>query len=264
MVRGFLSFLLGCLIPRSCVACERGLQAFDPASGAGSRVSSPGRMSEFLSTSFSLELAGWISVPANVLCAECWRKLERAGAAGSLECPGGTIRRVSVIAPFFTNDELLALVRFLKFSGGRTAVPVLGWWMTRALEDYAASLLCNDPFEPLLVPVPLHPSRERTRGYNQSCLLAGEVAERLGLEVESRAVRRVRNTKSQSTLESAERAANVEGAFRISRPDLLIRRNIIVVDDLVTTGETALACVAAIEQASPASVAVLAAGRVRA
>ena len=221
-------------------------------------------MGEFLSTDFSLELAGLISVPANVLCAECWMKLERAGAAGSLECPGESGRRVSVVAPFFTNDELLALVRFLKFAGGRTAAPALGWWMARALEDYAASLVCKDPFGPLLVPVPLHPSRERMRGYNQSYLLAGEVAERLGLEVESRAINRIRNTKSQSTLESAERGANVEGAFLVTRPDLLIRRNIMVIDDLVTTGETALACIAALEQASPASVAVLAAGRVRA
>ena len=263
-MRGFLSFLLSCLIPRSCAACERGLHALGPAADSGSRAGAPGRMGEFLSTDLSVELAGCVSIPANALCTECWMKLERADAAGALERPEGAMKRVKVIAPFFTNDELLALVRFLKFSGGRTAVPALGWWMARALEDYARSLPGGDAFEPLLVPVPLHSSRERVRGYNQSSLLADEVAGRLGLQVESRAVKRIKNTKSQSTLESTERAANVEDAFRVTRPDLLIDKNIIAIDDLVTTGETALACIAAIERASPASVAVLAAGRVRA
>jgi predicted amidophosphoribosyltransferase len=112
--------------------------------------------------------------------------------------------------------------------------------------------------------VPLHPSRERSRGYNQASLLAGEVAERLGLEVDSRFLERIRNTKSQSTLESRERSANVDGAFSLSRLDLPTHRDIIVIDDLITTGETALACIGAIERALPSSVAVLAAGRVRA
>lgn len=262
-MRGFLSFLLDCVIPRSCVACGRDMQSFDRAGESGARSCSPNRMDEFLEADLGLELVAGVFVRASALCEECWLKLEPAEAGGSLPGAEGGGAPVSVIAPFFTNDELLALVRFLKFAGGRSAAPALGWWMARSLDDRMAILRSREPFDPLLVPVPLHPSRERSRGYNQSSLLAGEVAQRLGLEVESLALRRTRNTKSQSTLESPERAANVSGAFQLSRPDRITHRNIIVIDDLVTTGETALACVAAIEQASPASIAVLAAGRVR-
>jgi len=114
-----------------------------------------------------------------------------------------------------------------------------------------------------LVPVPLHPRREKSRGYNQAALLAHEVAGRLELDVDSSILMRIRSTKAQSTLESDARAANVAGAFGLARPDHAAARDIIIVDDLVTTGETALACAAALEVAVPRSISVLAAGRAR-
>ena len=168
-----------------------------------------------------------------------------------------------LICPFFTNDELLALVRFLKFSGGRTAAPALGWWMARALEDHRLTRSAFAAGKTVLVPVPLHPSREKSRGYNQAFLLAGEVGERLGLDVDGRILGRIRNTESQSTLDRERRALNVREAFGTRRADLVTGMDVIVVDDLVTTGETAAACVAALETAGPSSIAVLAAGRVR-
>ena len=166
-------------------------------------------------------------------------------------------------APFHTGDELLAVVRFLKFSGGRAAVPSLGWWMSATLADLTASLPDRDSFRPLLVPVPLHPARKRSRGYNQALLLAREIARRLGLEVDSSILARLKNTKAQSSLDRAERPANVKGAFGLDLPAPAAGRDIVLIDDLVTTGETARACVAALRDAFPRSVTVLAAGRVR-
>jgi predicted amidophosphoribosyltransferase len=135
--------------------------------------------------------------------------------------------------------------------------------MARALEDYGATLGAIDAGGTKLVPVPLHPSREKSRGYNQAFLLAWEVGERLGLEVDSRVLARIRNTQSQSTLDRERRALNVREAFGVVRPDLVRGKDVIVVDDLVTTGETAAACVTALEAAEPSSIAVLATGRVR-
>jgi ComF family protein len=111
--------------------------------------------------------------------------------------------------------------------------------------------------------VPLHRARRRERGYNQATLLAREVAGRLGLEVEPGMLTRPRGTRSQSTLEPEERAANVAGAFRLERPGLAEGRDIVLVDDLVTTGETSRACLASLREGAPASVAVLCAGRAR-
>lgn len=262
-MRGFVSFLIDALVPRSCLGCGRELFPLGLLSRTGERVGSGSRMRDFLGAPCFLELCPGISLPARVLCEACWLRLEPARPRGLLALPGAHRRNVPLICPFFTNDELLALVRFLKFSGGRTAAPALGWWMARALEDYGATLGAIDAGGTKLVPVPLHPSREKSRGYNQAFLLAWEVGERLGLEVDSRVLARIRNTQSQSTLDRERRALNVREAFGVVRPDLVRGKDVIVVDDLVTTGETAAACVTALEAAEPSSIAVLATGRVR-
>lgn len=262
-MRGFLSFLIDALVPRSCLGCGRELGPLGALAATEERGGSGNRMQDFLAESCALELFPGISLPARVLCQRCWLRLEPARPRGLLALPGAPGRSVPLICPFFTNDELLALVRFLKFSGGRTAAPALGWWMARALEDYRAAPGACDAGKTMLVPVPLHPSREKSRGYNQAFLLAWEVGERLGLEVDTRALGRIRNTQSQSTLDRERRALNVREAFGAVRADLIRGADVIVVDDLVTTGETASACVAALEPAGPSSIAVLAAGRVR-
>jgi competence protein ComFC len=220
-------------------------------------------MEEFLDAGLRMALCAGISVSADVLCPACWSRLEPARGEGILARPIAGAENVPVVSPFHTNDELLELVRFLKFSGGRTAVPALGWWMAAALGDYLAGPRGPDTAAPVLVPVPLHPQREKSRGYNQAALLAHEVAGRLGLDVDSGILGRTRNTKSQSTLDRGKRAENVNGAFGLGRGEPAGGRNVILIDDLVTTGETARACVAALESASPRSIAVLAAGRAR-
>jgi ComF family protein len=198
-----------------------------------------------------------------VMCQGCWSKLEPARGEGSLAHPSAGARNVPLVSPFYTNDELLDLVRFLKFSGGRAAVPALGWWMAAALGDYLDTAAERDSLDPVLVPVPLHTKREKSRGYNQAALLAHEVAGRLGLEVDSRILKRIRDTKAQSKIDREKRSGNVNGAFGLDGGEFAEDRNVILIDDLVTTGETAKACIAALEGASPRSIAVLAAGHAR-
>lgn len=220
-------------------------------------------MEEFLDSGLRTELFAGISVSADVLCPGCWARLEPAPGEGFIARTSAGGGCVPVISPFHTNDELLSLVKFLKFSGGRAAAPALGWWMAAALGEHFEGQSGGDALNPVLVPVPLHPKRRKERGYNQSALLAGEIAGRLGLGLDSSVLSRIRNTKAQSTLESDARAANVDGAFRLMHPDAVRSRHIILIDDLVTTGETALACAAALEAAAPRSISVLAAGRAR-
>jgi ComF family protein len=220
-------------------------------------------MEEFLDSGPRAALLPGISISAETLCPGCWSRLDPAPAAGSLSCPFAGAGGVPIVSPFHTNDELLALVRFLKFSGGRTAVPALGWWMAAALGDHLGAPPGRDSLDPVLVPVPLHPLRLKARGYNQATLLAREIAGRLGLEVDSGILARIRNTKAQSTIDRERRSGNVSGAFGLDRGELAAGRDLILVDDLVTTGETAKACVAALEGTAARSIAVLAAGRAR-
>ncbi|MBS6396818.1 MAG: ComF family protein [Clostridiales bacterium] len=89
----------------------------------------------------------------------------------------------------------------------------------------------------VLVPIPLHPARRRKRGYNQAELLAKELSVRTGIPVDSRLLRRVKNTHAQKELNDQERRANLKNAFSV-REGRIPYKNIILVDDIYTTGTT--------------------------
>jgi ComF family protein len=99
------------------------------------------------------------------------------------------------------------------------------------------------PFD-YVVPVPLHKARIRDRQYNQSEFIAGGVSEILNAKVLKDALVRTRYTQTQTKLNKAERKENVKGAFEVNRKhkDKITDKNIIVADDVITTGATILEC----------------------
>ncbi len=91
----------------------------------------------------------------------------------------------------------------------------------------------------ILLPVPLHPARERKRGYNQSFLIAFGIANVTGAEIAPHgAVQRNRNTRTQTGLNASNRRKNLSGAFAISEQLTFVNRDVIIVDDVITTGAT--------------------------
>ncbi len=126
----------------------------------------------------------------------------------------------------------------------------------RGLTALAAPLagLCVDslrdegrPFD-VLVPVPLHSMRKRTRGYNQAELLAGHIGKALGIRVEGRALERRRGTPQQArSADAEERRRNVAGAFR-GRPGVVEGQSVLLIDDVTTTGATLAACAQALKE----------------
>ena len=89
---------------------------------------------------------------------------------------------------------------------------------------------------PCLIPIPLHTTRLRSRGYNQSLELARGISESSGFELFDHAIIRTRNSPTQRSLSKAKRMANVEGIFDVSQP--LNGLDVILVDDVITTGST--------------------------
>jgi ComF family protein len=113
----------------------------------------------------------------------------------------------------------------------------------------------------VVVPVPLHKGRLKERGFNQSLLIAREVATGLGAEVDYRSLRRIRPTRPQVDLKTDERRKNVRGAFGVIRPERVRRKRVVLVDDVFTTGATVRECAKVLKRAG-AEVYVLTLARV--
>jgi ComF family protein len=135
-----------------------------------------------------------------------------------------------VIAAGEFDGPLRQAIHSLKYRGQRAGAPALAALLAPPL----AAALGSDH---LLVPVPLHPRRQRSRGYNQSTLLAHALATGGRAAMADGAMRRIRMTARQVDLRAEERARNMDGAFAAD-PAHCARRTIALIDDVCTTGAT--------------------------
>lgn len=142
-------------------------------------------------------------------------------------------------------DVLRKAVQAFKYDGAVVLADALARRMIRtlALEDLQVDAI---------LPVPLHADRQAERGYNQAELLCNIVAAELDLSCEPSLLQRVRNTKQQAQLTSAERESNVKGAFEAVGN--VRGRALLLVDDVVTTGATLSDCARALRDAGAAAV----------
>lgn len=251
---GLFLFVSDLLFPGRCLACEKILRA--PGTGTPLILPAgwPEETVEFLRIDFSYRILGPLSICARLLCPDCWLSLVPASTAVFTGCGG----MVPIITPFITDDLLLRVVKYLKFEYGRAAVVPLAWWIASALKRYSSGI---NSARTVILPVPLYRGRRTARGYNQAELLASEVASILSVRVETGVLKRTKKTKPQSKLQPDRREVNVEGAFTVSRPELIIDKDIILIDDLITTGETVKACIKALHESFLSPIMVLAAGR---
>lgn len=201
------------------------------------------------------------------LCAGCAGDLpwiETACPACGLALPGiYSCPRCQRRAPAFSGalcalryePPVTWLVYQLKYRRRLAAADALGAALVRRLRALDGTRRPD-----VLVPVPLHPSRLRARGYNQALELARSVAPALDLPLRAGALRRVRSTPPQTGMTSRrERRRNLAGAFVAPRP--LGGAAVALLDDVLTTGATAEAAARALRRAGAARVEVWAAAR---
>lgn len=162
-------------------------------------------------------------------CRCCGLPLSGDGATECGECLQDPPPWSRTLAPWRYEDPVKYLIHAMKFRQKLTLARVLG--MLLAEECLRAE------FQPeVIVPVPLHATRLRERGYNQALELARPIAQQLGVPLDIRSTVRVRATAAQSDLPSAQREHNIRGAFEMRHP--LPAKRVAIVDDVMTTGAT--------------------------
>lgn len=138
-----------------------------------------------------------------------------------------------------------------------------GWYYAQMLgEWYGAELRESGHYNDidLIIPIPLHPIKKMKRGYNQSDWIAKGIAKELGVKVDLHSISRSSNNISQTQLSRSDRWSNVQGIFKVNRPEVIAGKHLLLVDDILTTGATIISCGESIARRVPScrlSVAVL-------
>lgn len=181
-------------------------------------------------------------------CSICWMPAPHGSRCP--RCRDRTFHFLAARAPFVYSGAAREAVHALKYQGLSAIAPVMADLMVDFLQDH--------PLEAdILVPVPLFPSRQRQRGYNQSALLARELSRRLGLALAAEAARRRRAGPAQARSANEEaRRANVANAFTAD-PAQVSGRRLLLIDDVITSGATLDACARALKEAGAVSVSAL-------
>lgn len=138
---------------------------------------------------------------------------------------------------FEKGGNVQKLIHALKYHGNHE----IGFHLGRLAALYYRDAIMSDPPD-LLLPVPLHPKKQRKRGYNQSEWIAKGISSVLGIPINTTGLRRVRETDTQTSRQTYERWQNVQGIFATTDRDTPEGRHILLVDDVVTSGSTIGAC----------------------
>jgi ComF family protein len=178
-----------------------------------------------------------------------WRIISlESGRCGRCRRTNGHVARGRAIGAY--DGALRSIVHALKYGGRRTLARPLA-----ALLAYHGSGILDGAT--VVVPVPLHRTRQRARGFNQ----AAEIARHLPLPL-AHALKRVRATPSQTDLPAAKRHANVRGAFALKRRAEIRGAIVVLVDDVSTTGATLEACARVLTEGGAREVRALTVARV--
>jgi len=221
--------ILNHLLPRHCIACGM-------PSGSGN-----------LCNPCNAELPRYWQA-----CRKCGLPLYVSGdwACGvCLKDPPPWQSAIAGLAYRFPVDQLVC--RF-KFKRDLACGQILG------AELLAAILQHNDSLPQVIVPVPLHRSRQLSRSFNQAELLARQVGRGLRVPVQPALLSRLRRTSAQSGLDARERKKNIKGAFSCQR---VVYQHVALLDDVMTTGATLAECTRALQQAGVSEVSVWVAAR---
>jgi ComF family protein len=179
-------------------------------------------------------------------CLRCGRRRRTTFASPDCgECSSLNIGVVKTRSVYVYGDAGRKALAEFKFNGKPGVGRALCELALQQLPDTAEQMYDDPGFIPqLVIPVPLHRTRLRKRRFNQAALIAVFLAEHFGCRAADDGIFRIRETPTQVGLTAPQRWDNVRGAFKINEAqrELVANRNVIIVDDLMTTGATLAAC----------------------
>lgn len=146
-----------------------------------------------------------------------------------------SLERVVSVVPYY--DKYREMIQNLKYGERKELAAPLGYLMARKIQLTAPGMRFH-----YIIPVPLHPYKGLERGYNQSKLLAKQVAEELKVPLNNEVLKRIGYEETQTKLGRNKRRRNIEGAFKLDEKNLLEGKRILLIDDIVTTGATLQEC----------------------
>lgn len=149
-------------------------------------------------------------------------------------------------------SDFRRILHLLKYGGQKEIGAIMGRYM-------AAELIESGFFQGIdvIIPIPLHETKQRIRGYNQSEWIARGIAAVTGIPVDTEAVVRRKYTETQTRKSIFERWENVEGIFELHHAESLIGKHVLIVDDVLTTGATTVACASRIMEVEGIRISVL-------
>lgn len=159
----------------------------------------------------------------------------------------GRVKFHAITACFFfaKSGKVQHLIHELKYEGNKEAGVFLGRQLGETIKD-APSFQGID----YLIPVPLHPKREKQRGYNQSLMIAKGINEVTGIPIGDKYLIRAVNTATQTKKSAEERYKNVKDIFEVRFPEELEGKHVLLIDDVLTTGATLESCAHQLENIS--------------
>ena len=184
-------------------------------------------------------------------CAKCSEPFEGAitGPFSCANCAHRTIHFDAAVAAYRSRGIVRRVILDFKYRRQAHLRHLVARWLFAALDD---ERLHGRGFD-LLIPVPLHPTRERERGFNQAALLAELLNAKMSIQMRP-TLERVRYTTTQTAFDRAERMENLHGAFRLRKNMDVRGLRVLLIDDVLTTGSTLSECARVLKKAGAISV----------
>jgi ComF family protein len=189
---------------------------------------------------------------------KCWSAFERVAPTETIIqtieekfLAEREIDKINSVFLFEQDPRVRTAIHLLKYNGAEAIAVRLGIYIAKKIADDEKLSTSS-----VIVPVPLHPARKRERGYNQSELIVKRIGRELSIKHEPRLLERTRQTQTQTLFDAEGRKKNIAGAFSMGKHfiDVVKGKNILLIDDVITTGSTIRECAKVLKENGAAEV----------